>query len=241
MSLGACTTVNKNRTYNSQEIADPIEPVNRAIFGFNSFLDKILIEPIAKIYNAVLPFPVRESVRSFMRNLKTPITLANDILQGDMPAAQNTVTRFAINSTLGICGLFDVADSYDFEYREEDFGQTLAKWGSNDGFYLVLPILGPSSLRDAAGLVVDTVADPIRIVSNNTDNDWIQYTRAGLEGIDSRARLIDALDDLKKNSLDYYAAVRSAYGQKRVSLINNKHPKQLTGNGSGYEDFEDFE
>ncbi len=240
LSLGACTTVN-NKQYNSQEIADPIEPVNRAIFGFNDFIDKALLAPIAKIYKAVLPFPVRETVRSFIRNLKTPITLANNILQGDIEAAGNTLTRFTINSTLGMCGLFDVAHGYGFEYQEEDFGQTLAKWGAKDGFYLVLPILGPSSLRDTAGLAVDGFADPVRIVTNNTDNDWIYYTKSALEGVDTRSRLIEALDDLRNNNLDYYAAVRSAYSQKRISLINNKNPKHLTGNGSSYEDYEDYE
>ncbi|MBI3441399.1 MAG: VacJ family lipoprotein [Proteobacteria bacterium] len=205
-------------------MADPIEPVNRFIFGFNDILDKILIEPLAKGYNAVLPGFVRDSVQSFMRNLQSPLLVANNLLQGKVGDAGVATARFLINSTVGIIGLVDVAQAQGLTYKDEDFGQTLATWGIGDGFYLVLPILGPSSLRDTAGLAVDAYADPVRIVADNTDNNWIYYTREGLEGIDTRSRLIKAVDDLRRNSLDYYAAVRSAYAQKRAALIRDDKP-----------------
>lgn len=207
------------------EINDPIEPVNRAIFAFNNVLDIVLIEPIAKIYNAVFPGFVKDSVQSFMRNLRAPLIIGNNLLQGDVGDAGVATARFIINSTVGIAGLVDVASSQGLAYEDEDFGQTLAVWGLGDGFYVVLPLMGPSSLRDGTGKVVDMLADPVRIVASNTDNDWIYYTRNAVEGLDNRARLIKAIADLRKNSLDYYAAIRSAYGQKRASLIRDENPE----------------
>jgi len=210
--------------YKAQEIPDPIEPVNRAIFGFNDVLDHLLIEPLAKGYNALLPSFARDSIQSFMRNLQSPLIVANNLLQGEVGDAGVATARFLINSTVGVAGLVDVAKSQGFNYEDEDFGQTLAKWGMPDGFYLVLPVLGPSSFRDTAGIVVDAYADPVRIVSDNMDEEWIYYTRNAIEGLDNRSRLIKAVDDMRRNSLDYYAAARSAYGQKRRSLINDENP-----------------
>lgn len=241
LALSACATSSAGAKYSSKEMADPIEPVNRAIFGFNEFLDKILIEPVAKLYKAVIPSPVRDSVRNVVRNLEAPVTLANNVLQGDMAAAKITVSRFAINSTIGMCGLFDVAEPMGYKYREEDFGQTLAKWGAGEGFYLVLPVLGPSSLRDATGLAADTYADPTRIIASNTDNDWIYYTKSGLSGVDTRARLIKSIDDLRRSSLDYYATVRSAYSQRRVALINNEDTQQTKGETKASNAYEDLD
>lgn len=205
-----------------REIADPIEPVNRFIFGFNDILDRMLIEPVARGYRAILPTFVRDAVQSFMRNLQSPIIIANNILQGDIGGAGVATARFLINSTVGIVGLVDVADSQGLRYEDEDFGQTMAKWGIGNGFYLVLPVIGPSSLRDTAGLAVDTYADPVRIIAHNTDNEWIYYTRVAVKGIDTRARMIPAIDDLRRNSIDYYAAARSAYGQRRESLVRDE-------------------
>jgi phospholipid-binding lipoprotein MlaA len=222
LGLNACAKPQKpGVTYNAREISDPIEPVNRFIFGFNDILDRILIEPIAKGYKALLPSFARDAVQSFMHNLQSPLIIANNLLQGNVGDAGIATARFVINSTIGIGGLVDVAKAQGLSYENEDFGQTLAVWGLGNGFYLVLPVFGPSSLRDAVGLAADSYADPVRIVAENTDNDWIYYTRAAIDGIDTRARLIKVVDDLRRNSLDYYAAVRSAYGQKRVSLIRD--------------------
>lgn len=221
----------------STEINDPIEPVNRAVFAFNNFLDIILIEPAAKAYNFVLPEVVRDSVQSFMRNLKSPLIVANNLLQGEIGDAGVATARFIINTTAGVGGLVDVASSHGLSYENEDFGQTLAVWGLGDGFYLVLPLLGPSSLRDTAGLVADAYADPVRIVAHNSDEDWVYYTRNAIEGLDNRARLVSAIADLRHNSLDYYAAVRSAYGQKRAALIRDEAPENGQSSIPAYDEY----
>jgi phospholipid-binding lipoprotein MlaA len=209
------------------EISDPIEPVNRAVFAFNNFLDMILIEPVAKIYNAVFPGFVRDGVQNFMHNLRSPLIIANNVLQGDIGDAGVATARFIINTTAGVAGLVDVAATQGMAYEEEDFGQTLAVWGLGNGFYIMLPVLGPTSLRDGTGRIVDALADPVRIVAHSSENDWIYYTRNAVEGLDNRARLVKALADLRKNSLDYYAAIRSAYAQKRASLVRDETPDAL--------------
>lgn len=213
--------------YKSGEISDPLEPVNRVIFGFNTVLDRVLIEPAAKVYRAVTPQVMRDSVQSFMRNLKAPVHVANNLLQGDVGGAGVSTARFLINTTVGVGGLVDVAAKQGLAYEPEDFGQTMAKWGVGSGPYLVLPVLGPSSLRDTGGLVVDVVADPVNIWATNTDREWIAYTRAGVEGVDARSRVIEALQDMRRNSLDFYAAMRSAYVQRRAALIADRHPSAV--------------
>lgn len=221
---GCAKSQNPEVSYKSTEINDPIEPVNRGIFAFNNFLDILLIEPVAKVYNAVLPGFVRDSVQNFMHNLRSPLIVANNLLQGDIGDAGVATARFIINTTAGIGGLLDVAAHQGLAYEPEDFGQTLGVWGMGHGFYLVLPVFGPSSLRDGTGMVADALADPVRIIAHNTDNEWIYYTRGIVEGLDTRARLVKAVEDLRKNSLDYYAAVRSAYAQKRASLVVDENP-----------------
>lgn len=236
LGVGACAKSQKpDVAYAAQEMHDPIEPLNRFIFGFNDILDRMLIEPVAKGYKAVLPSFIRDSIQSFMRNLQSPLILANNLLQGNIGDAGVTAARFFLNTTLGIGGLVDVAKAQGLTYRDEDFGQTLAVWGVGDGFYLVLPIIGPSSLRDTAGLFGDSFADPVRIVSFNTDNEWIYYTRGIVKGVDMRSRMITAVDDLRRNSLDYYAAARSAYTQQRRALIRNETPGAIP-QAPGYDD-----
>lgn len=203
-------------------INDPIEPFNRGVFAFNNILDIALIEPVAKVYNFILPGFVRDGVQNFMRNLRSPIIIGNQLLQFDLKGAGVATARMIINTTAGIGGLVDVASAQGLAYEPEDFGQTLAVWGLGDGFYLVLPVIGPSSLRDTGGMVADGLADPLRLLAHNTDNMWWYYTRLGVEGLDTRARLVKAVEDLRANSLDYYAAVRSAYSQKRLSLIRDE-------------------
>jgi len=203
------------------EISDPLEPVNRAMFGFNNLVDMVLFEPVAKVYRFVMPSPVRDSVQNFMRNLRTPVTFAHNVLQGEIGDAGVSAARFFLNSTVGIGGLFDVAATQGLEYEREDLGQTFGKWGIGHGFYLVLPILGPTSLRDGVGLAGDTLVDPVRYLAFRNDNDWIYYTRGGIEAVDDRARAIEAIRDLRGNSHDYYAVVRSIYGQKRYGLVHD--------------------
>ena len=153
--LGACATTHQPAPYNEAEINDPLESMNRATFAVNDALDTVIMEPVARGYRAVAPEPARKGVRNFLRNLRSPVNIANQLLQGDLEGAGNDLTRFAVNSLVGVGGLFDVAGSEGYEYEREDFGQTLGKWGVDSGPYLVLPLLGPSSFRDATGLAID--------------------------------------------------------------------------------------
>ncbi|HYD17869.1 MAG TPA: VacJ family lipoprotein [Patescibacteria group bacterium] len=220
-SSACARSVNPETGYKTG-INDPLEGMNRGIFAFNNIVDIAIIEPVAKAYNFLLPSFFRDGVQNFMHNLRSPLIVGNQLLQGDLKGAGVATARFIINTTAGIGGLVDVASAQGLPYEPEDFGQTLAVWGLGDGFYLVLPIVGPSSLRDTGGMVADGLADPVRIWAHDTDNDWIYYTRVGVEGLDTRARLVRAVEDLRANSLDYYAAVRSAYSQKRQSLIRDE-------------------
>jgi len=223
--LGTAGCASAKRDFQTHaQINDPLEPFNRGVFAFNNVLDRFLIEPVARIYNAMFPDFFRDGVQNFMRNLRSPLIVGNNVLQGDFKGAGIATARFAINTTAGIGGLIDVAAAQGLEYQPEDFGQTLAVWGFGDGFYLVLPLLGPTTLRDGTGLVVDAFADPVRLYAFNRDEEWIYYTRGLVEGLDTRARLVRAVEDLRRNSLDYYATVRSAYAQKRRALIRDQNP-----------------
>ena len=203
------------------DVNDPIEPVNRFIFGFNEFFYAILLRPISKAYN-YLPQPVREAVSNVLDNVNSPVVLANDVLQGEGERALQTTGRFLINSTAGLAGLFDVAEMIGIPEHDEDFGQTLGVWGVGEGFYLVLPLLGPSSPRDAVGkLGVDPFFNPLGLWLDNTDRDEIFYALVGARAIDEFAGLVDELEQIKKTSIDYYAAIRSMYRQKREAEIKN--------------------
>jgi phospholipid-binding lipoprotein MlaA len=204
-----------------EEPNDPIEPVNRAIFDFNMFLDGLIIEPLAGLYRVLLPQEARDSVRNFLRNLSTPVTLANDLMQGEMDRAGNTVARFMVNTSIGVGGLFDIAEKQGYPYHSEDFGQTLAVHGVDDGFYLMLPILGPSTLRDTGGRVVDMFLDPMTYVADNNDWDGFGIARATVSGIDARSRNIETLRELRRDSVDFYARIRSLYYQTRREEISN--------------------
>ncbi|WP_420349812.1 VacJ family lipoprotein [Pelagibius sp.] len=199
---------------------DPLEIPNRMFFAFNEALDFAVIRPVAVTYRFIVPSGVRNSVRNFLRNLRSPVILANDLLQGDLERAETTAARFFINSTLGLLGLFDIAADSGYPYHSEDFGQTLGTYGAGEGFYLVLPILGPSSVRDAGGLVVDTLIDPLTYIAP----EGVGVARAVTTGVDLRSRTIDELDELKRDSLDFYARIRSLYRQNRESEINNGAP-----------------
>lgn len=203
------------------DVNDPLEPVNRFIFGFNEIFYDILLRPISMVYNE-LPQPVREAVSNVLDNVNSPVVLANDVLQGEGERAIQTTGRFLINSTAGLAGLFDVAEMMGIPEHDEDFGQTLGVWGVGEGFYLVLPLLGPSSPRDAVGkLVVDQFFDPLDLWLMNTDRDEIFWALVGAGAIDEFAGLVDELDQIKKTSIDYYAAIRSMYRQKREAEIKN--------------------
>ncbi len=200
---------------------DPLELFNRFAFSFNLALDTFIFKPGAATYRFLLPVEVRDSVRNALRNLSTPVVLANDLLQGELERAETTLVRFFVNSTAGLLGLFDVAADWGYPYHDEDFGQTLAVHGVSEGFYLVLPIFGPSNPRDGIGILVDTFLDPLTYVARNNDAEEYLFARTAIAGIDLRSRNIEALDDLKRDSIDFYARIRSLYRQSRANAISN--------------------
>lgn len=208
------------------EISDPFESFNRTIFDFNIFLDDAIGKPLAEAYTNVLPEAARDSIRNFIRNLHSPVVLANDLLQGEGERANDTLTRFLVNSTLGLGGLFDVAFDMGYSYHSEDFGQTLAVYGVKEGPYLVLPILGPSSMRGATGKAIDTFLNPLTYIASANDGEIWLYGMRGTSAVDFRSRNIETLDQLKRNSLDFYSLIRSIYDQhRRNEILNGKSEK----------------
>ncbi|WP_119677814.1 MlaA family lipoprotein [Indioceanicola profundi] len=212
----------------AQGINDPLEPVNRAVFWFNEALDVVLIKPVAQIYHAVLPDPVERGVTNVLQNLREPLNLANQALQGDWNGAGTAVKRFGINSTIGLAGIFDVAADMGMPYEYESFEQTLAIWGVPEGPYLVLPVIGSSSLRDGPALLAETFADPVRLTAQEADAEWFNWTRTILVGVDTRATYLGVIEDLRRNSFDYYAAMRSLYRQRRDGWIRDGAPDPNT-------------
>jgi len=200
---------------------DPIEPFNRAMFAFNKQMDGMLLRPAAVIFKGVLPEPVQDGVHNFLSNLRGPVVLANDLLQWEMDRAGNTAGRFVINTTIGVLGVWDAAAYMGIEGHSEDFGQTFGTWGVGEGFYLVLPFLGPSNPRDAVGLVTEYLADPVNMWIRNGDYEEMILVRAAVTGVDFRARNLQTIDELERTSLDYYVAVRSLYRQRRMDEISN--------------------
>ncbi len=209
------------------EIYDPLEPINRAIFSFNNVADKIVLEPIAKGYKK-LPSPLQSGISNFLSNLRTPLVVVNQLLQGQGQNAFQSSGRFIVNSTVGILGLIDVADKVGLEEKEEDFGQTLATWGVGDGFYVVLPLFGPSNLRDTTGMVMTMMTDPINAYLISEGESWMVPMRTAVNAVDQRSKIIDEVNALRDNSVDYYAAVRSSYYQNRNAAINNIDDSELT-------------
>ena len=211
-----------------EEINDPLESVNRAIFSFNEVIMDGFFRPVANTYNEQVPAGARLSVSNFLDNLSAPVTFANDILQFEIKRAGETFVRFFLNSTIGIFGLADVAGESGLVDHNEDFGQTLGAWGVGEGMYLVLPIFGPSSPRDAIGkMVVDPFFDPFGAWISNTERDNLSYAKTGMSGVDEYAGVVDELDQIRKTSIDYYAAIRSLYRQKRKAEISNGNEYDL--------------
>ena len=209
-------------------IGDPLEPINRVIFAFNEFFYAMLLRPVSELYRGFVPPPIRRAVGNVLDNLRTPIVLANDLLQGEAERAWQTTQRFAINTTLGVGGIVDRAEEIGIAKHKEDFGQTLAVWGVGEGFFLVLPLLGPSSPRDAVGKhFVDGYFDPFGMWIDNTDRDAVMYGRSSADAVDAYAGGMDELARVKKTSIDYYAAMRSLYRQKRQADIRNSATAHL--------------
>ena len=228
---------------NSGEVKDCFEGLNRATFKFNQVLDGVVFEPIAKAYR-VLPSPIRTVTSNALDNISTLVTIPNNMLQGDFEKAGVNVGRFLVNSTLGIAGVFDVAQKIGFpEYEKEDYGQTLGVMGAGEGCYLVLPILGPSTVRDTIGSLANTIGgDPWYNVTVGKETQYFSdfdywASRAGA-GVDFRAKNIDSFENLEKNSMDFYASVRSLYLQDRQKKIMNSDSITETLNDSDWEEVE---
>jgi len=223
--LGGCASITAppagTAAAAADEINDPIEGVNRFVFAINQAGDKLVLRPAAELYRFAVPRVGRDMVRNFLDNLESPVILANDLLQGEFERAVTTSSRFVINTTLGFAGVADPATNMGFVRHEEDFGQTLGTYGVQPGPYLMLPIFGPSTLRDAGGRVVDHFLDPVNNYAHNTDRDYLTLVRSGMSAVDSRERAIETLDDIERNSIDFYATVRSLYLQRRAAQVRN--------------------
>ena len=234
----------------SQNTADEcFEGFSRAMFKFNHGLDKAIFKPVAKGYRA-LPVPIRKGTGNMVDNLRSLLTLSNNVLQGDLRGAGNTAGRFAINTTVGILGIFDPAAALGLEERgKEDFGQTMGVWGAESGCYFVLPILGPTTARDAIGLVANIFLDPVYQITHNTeiDNGVIgnstysehnYYYYRGTGAVDFRAKNIESFDNLEKNSIDLYASLKSLYLQNRNQKISNSKSTVETQDDSDWEEID---
>ena len=211
------------------ETKDCFEKLNRGIFQLNMILDKTLFKPIASGYS-YLPSPIKKGVRNVTSNISHTVTIPNNLLQGNIQGALNETGRFAINTTFGILGIFDPASKLGLKKNEpEDYGQTLGSYGVGPGCYVMLPVFGPSTVRDALGVVGNTILDPFylstvgdrNMLLDNNLGDRTYYIEEGFEKVDFRARNLETFDDLEKNSIDLYSTVRSLYLQRRANLINN--------------------
>jgi phospholipid-binding lipoprotein MlaA len=208
-----------------KEANDPLEPLNRAIYKFNDALDRAVLKPVAKGYQEYIPSPARTGVRNFFFNIYEPITIVNNALQGKPGQAAGDTMRLIFNTTFGVFGLFDVATGWGLEPHKEDFGQTFAVWGFGEGWYLVLPLLGPSTARDTAGLGLQFVYDldpMLRLITQ----DKPRYGAVALFFISERADLLSASDVLDVSAVDEYLQVREAYRQNRWNEIHDGDPPE---------------
>jgi phospholipid-binding lipoprotein MlaA len=211
--LSGCATPSGNP-------ADPLEPFNRAMFGFNDALDTAVVKPVAKGYRAVLPDFMQTGVTNFFSNLEDIWISANDLLQGKFQQGGEDFARFLLNSVVGIAGLFDVASDGGLDKHNEDFGQTLGTWGVGSGPYLVIPFLGPSTVRDGLAFLVDTQADLVWRI----DDVPVRNSAVALRYVSRRANLLDATDLIDQAATDKYAFIRDAWLQRRRNLVYDGNP-----------------
>tara|TARA_B100000900_G_scaffold357825_1_gene328399 strand:- start:659 stop:1447 length:789 start_codon:yes stop_codon:yes gene_type:complete len=225
------------------EVKDCFEGLNRATFAFNQALDKVVFRPVATVYR-VLPSPIRSGVSNSLDNLSNLVTIPNNILQGEFKKAGANTLRFVVNTTIGIFGIFDAAEAAGLsKYEKEDYGQSLAKMGMGPGCYLVLPVLGPSTVRDAAGSVATLVGGDAWYnvtVRNDTQHfeDAHYYTSKVMAGVDFRAKNFNEIENLEKNSIDFYSSVKSLYLQDRQQKILNTNKIINTQNDSDWEEID---
>ncbi|MBY0337608.1 MAG: VacJ family lipoprotein [Acetobacteraceae bacterium] len=238
-TLSACATrppaTDREALAEFEATNDPLEPFNRSMYAVNRAVDTVVLVPVATAYRTLVPPPVRTGVRNALGNLRAPTILLNDVLQGNLARAQVTAGRFLINSTLGLGGLVDVAEwQFGLRGHAEDFGQTLAVWGVSEGPYLFLPVFGPSNPRDLVGTAVDAVASPWFWFGQGAVVEGLRWGRLGLTIVDTRESVLDSLDALERMSLDPYAALRSAYRQRRNAEIRNQGIQAPEAAGAGF-------
>jgi phospholipid-binding lipoprotein MlaA len=228
LCCGGCATPQSDPTAadNAEGEHDPAEPVNRAIFKANVAADHAVIRPVAQAYVDYVPDGVQTGVHNVVQNLKEPGVAVNDALQGNVTQAWQSVQRLAINSTVGVAGIFDVATNLGLPPHKADFGQTLGVWGVGEGPFVELPLLGPSNARDTVGTVVDFALNPLTYVGG-APATYASVGTGGANAVDTRAQHLHDLDELERNSLDYYATLRSVYRQHRDAEIGAaKQPEQ---------------
>lgn len=237
--LGAagCAAPGPQATVQPTEAYDPWENTNRDIFAFNQRVDRSVLVPVAEAYRGNLPQPVRDGIHNFLQNLDLPIIFANDVLQAEPGLAAHSAGRFVVNTTAGVAGFFDPATPLGLPYHANDLGITMARWGVPEGPYIIVPVLGPSTVRDTAGEVADGFGDPGNYVAGEHHLIWATILRTGTQGIDTRSRNIETLADIEKTSLDYYATIRSLYRQRRAAEIRHEQDNlpnvsPLTGSDS---------
>jgi len=198
---------------------DPAEGVNRAIFKANTAVDRAVMKPVAKAYSEHIPAAVQTGVHNVVQNLKEPAVAVNDLLQGHVDNAWQSAQRLVVNTTIGAAGVVDVAARWGLPPHQADFGQTLGVWGVGEGPYVQLPLLGPSNPRDVVGTAVDLALNPLTFVGG-APATYAGVATGGANAVDKRAEHLEDLDALERNSLDYYAALRSVYRQHREAEIN---------------------
>jgi len=213
LALAGCATPASRKPADPR---DPLEPFNRVMFKVNDRLDRAFAKPVAKTYKRVVPRPAQTGVTNFFSNLRRPAVMVNDLLQAKWRPAAHDAGRFLLNSTLGLGGLLDPASAAGLDRNDEDFGQTLGKWGMPAGPYLMMPLFGPATLRDATGAAVDELADPV----NYVEEDKVRWSLWGLSLIDRRARLLE-IEGALERAYDPYAVLRSVYLQRREYQVKD--------------------
>ena len=220
-----CTTLKSTDDITRQKSADPLKGFNRTVYGFNKTADRYVLKPVAQGYNYIVPKPAQNSVGNFFDNLAEPLNIVNNALQGKGYRALDSVYRFVINSTVGILGLFDVASYYNIEPAKEDLGQTFAAWGIAPGPYIMLPLLGPTNLRDGIGRLGEVVTYyPNSII---TDSDGAALDLTVLDVVDNRVGLFP-IDDVLESQLDKYSFIKNAYETDRINKIYDGTPPEIS-------------
>ncbi|NVJ96702.1 MAG: VacJ family lipoprotein [Alphaproteobacteria bacterium] len=239
----ACTSTSQTGGPDAT-VSDPLEPMNRAVFAFNKAADTAVITPLAKAYTTVVPKAPRQGVSNLMRNLREPWVFVNDILQFKFKRAGTTLGRFLVNTVAGVGGLFKVSEKMGIKYHSEDFGQTLATWGLGDGPYIVLPFLGPSNLRDTAGLTTYIFLDPTTKALKEIDQSGnffdLALIRTGIDAWDTRVQYDEVLRELYLED-DPYVFARTVYWQTRRYEIHDGNPPSTQEEEDLFDDLEEEE